>query len=132
MRFFEITYIPKGQKAFEIVGDILSDAGLVTEINEDVDEHGLFLANLEVVEEAAKDEMNYATKVSGHKKRLLGKNPVSADLSIQVVSGEKHDSIVVSGDREHKDVGALIAKHIRGRILPNTGALDSVIVVKSY
>ena len=132
MRFFEISYIPKGQKAFKMVGDILSDTGLVSEINEDVDEHGHFLANLEVVESLSAKERNYDTKATGHKKKFLGKEPVNADFNIKVVSGEKHDSIVVSGDSEYKDVAALVAKHIRAKVLPNVNIQDQVIVVKSY
>lgn len=132
MRFFEITYIPKGQKAFELVGDILTDQRLVNEINADVGQHGLFLANLEVVESNKPGEKHYAAKASGHRKALLGRTSLAADIDIKVLSGDRHDSIVVSGDADHKDVGALIASKIRTTILPKMGPFERPIVVRSF
>ena len=134
MRFFEISYIPKPAKAFKIVGEILSDSELVNEINEQVGEEGIFLANIEVKKQKVKDEaptINYHTKIKGDDRRDSEAKKLSADFTLQVVSGESHDCIVVSGEDEHAEMAKVLLSHIRTKILPKVDPLSNVIVLKS-
>ena len=147
MRFFEIYYIPKGTGAYEIIGDILSDINLVNEINESVEEKGLFVAKVTVDEKTvakahpkeakamgkAPPSKMYRAKVAAHRKKRFGEGEkVSADFDIHVVSGENHDCIVLNGRKEYEGLGKLLLSHVRRKVLPKLDPLEHVIVVKSY
>lgn len=134
MQFFEISYIPKGSKAFELVGDILSDKSLVKEMNETADEGQVFLTNIQVRKEKVAGEkptIRYATSVESQDRSTPEGLRKSSDLDIKVIKGAKHDCIIVSGEEEHKPVANLLLGHIRTKILPNVSALENVIIVKS-
>lgn len=135
MRFFEISYIPKPAKAFKIVGEILSDNELVNEINEQVGEEGIFLANIEVKKKTKKGAeaptVDYHTKIKGDDRREKDLKKLSADFTLQVVSGTNYDCIVVSGEEEHEEMAKILLSHIRVKILPRVDPLNNVIIVKS-
>ena len=134
MQFFEISYIPKGSKAFELVGKILSDKSLAKEMNETAGEGDVFLTNIKVEKEKMKAEkptLRYATSVHSEDRSTPDVVKKVADFDIRVMKGDSHDCIVVSGKEEHKEVAKLLLSHIRTKVLPTVGPLEKVIIVKS-
>ncbi|MFC1454987.1 hypothetical protein ACFLQI_02755 [Candidatus Undinarchaeota archaeon] len=147
MKFFEITFIPSHAKAFEIIGDILTDIELVKEVNDELKETGTFLANIRVMEqdvpkgaeETDEEGKPMPTKkfnatVVGSKKKFLKKQKIDVDVLFTVIAGkgkEGRDTIIVEGDEDHADVARTILGHLRTKILPNVDPLGNVTVVSS-
>jgi len=133
MQFFEISYIPKGSKAFELVGKILSDSSLVKEMNQTAGEGDVFVTNIRVVKEevnAEKPTMKYVAKMELEDRSTPEPVQKKADFELTVMKGDSHDCIVVSGSKEHEEAARLLLSHVRTKVLPAVGALENVIIVK--
>ena len=132
MRYFEMSYVPKGGKALEIVSGILANKQIAREINQ-LSSGNYSLSKLTVKEkDRKKGEKRYTTKVRAHQKKLFGEKKIAAEFEIKLIAGKNYDTILISGNKEDTELGKMIFSYVQSKIMPKLNATDNVIVVRPF